>query len=439
MTDSGTKRLGGATVLGLVLYGFSGQLAWAVENQFFNTFMYDKISPDPRPISWMVAVTSIVSLLSTIFMGTLSDRFRSLHWGRRRLFLVAGYIAWGFVTMAFPFAALFRPVALGIAMAILFDSVMTFFGATANDAAFNAYVTDVTTVANRGRVLGGLEILKWIALLLTYGGAGFVVQAFGYFPFFYIIGGLVVVMGIAGIWLVREPALPPPPETGYWAQIAGNFRWKSLAANETLLMVLIGVLFWNLSFNIFFPYLLIYLQHFLKMDAMNSSILVAVSILVGGIAMGYPLGLVADRWGRKRLALASVAAEAAGLFLFSFSRSFPALVATGILWIMPMAAWSIATGAWAKDLFPDESRAQFQGYEILFRVTLTMIPGPLIGGWLASRYGIPTILDGKAGFIPTPLLFQVAAAGTILAALPIILARESKSTRRKPWTTKTPG
>jgi hypothetical protein len=39
----------------LILLGFAGQLAWAVENQYFNTFMYDKITPDPRPISWMVA------------------------------------------------------------------------------------------------------------------------------------------------------------------------------------------------------------------------------------------------------------------------------------------------------------------------------------------------------------------------------------------------
>jgi hypothetical protein len=76
------------------------------------------------------------------------------------------------------------------------------------------------------------------------------------------------------------------------------------------------------------------------------------------------------------VALLSVVAEFAGLFAFSFARSLPALAATGILWIIPMAAWSIATSAWEKDLFPEEGRAQFQGYEILFRVTLTMVPGP---------------------------------------------------------------
>jgi hypothetical protein len=44
--------------IALILLGFSGQLAWGVENQFFNTFVYDNILPDPRPISWMVAAMS---------------------------------------------------------------------------------------------------------------------------------------------------------------------------------------------------------------------------------------------------------------------------------------------------------------------------------------------------------------------------------------------
>jgi MFS family permease len=99
---------------------------------------------------------------------------------------------------------------------------------------------------------------------------------------------------------------------------------------------------------------------------------------------------------------------------------------------MPMAAWSIATTAWEKDLFLEEKRDQFQGWEILFRVTIAMTLGPLLGGWLATRYGIPTVLDGKPGFIPTPILFQVAAAGTLLAAVPLLATARKRE--RKPAT-----
>src|SRR5512143_3389027 len=187
------SMLTGKIWVAIILLGFSGQLAWGVENQFFNTFVYDKITPDPRPISWMVAASAVAATLTTILMGTLSDRTRT-RWGRRRPFILVGYLAWGILTSAFPLAAFFRPVTLAIGMAILFDCVMTFFGSTANDAALNAYITDVTDTENRGRVIGVVEILTWVAILIVYGGAGMIIDLLGYYAFFYIIGGAVFVL-----------------------------------------------------------------------------------------------------------------------------------------------------------------------------------------------------------------------------------------------------
>lgn len=37
-----------AVMLALALVG---QIAWAVENSWFNTFVYDMITPDPRPVA----------------------------------------------------------------------------------------------------------------------------------------------------------------------------------------------------------------------------------------------------------------------------------------------------------------------------------------------------------------------------------------------------
>jgi MFS family permease len=419
----GANRLGAGNWTAVVLLGFSGQLAWAVENQFFNTFLYEKITPDPRPISWMVSITAVVALVTTILMGTLSDGART-RWGRRRPFMLVGYLLWGAFTAVYPLSAMARTVTAGVGMAILFDSIMSFWGSTANDAAFNAWMTDITTPANRGTVMGVSEILKWTALLLTYGGAGFLVAGIGYTGFFLAVGAIAILLGVPGALVAREPAVMPASREGYWRRIAGTFRWSSLRENRTLLAILVAVAVWNISFNVFFPYLMIYLQHYVRLPVEQSSVLIAVAILVGGIAAGYPLGLLADRWGRRPLALTAVVLETAGLLTFSFAKSFVGLLAAGILWVMPMAAWTIATNAWEKDLFPEDKRGQWQGWEILFRVTIAMTLGPLLGGWLATRYGIPTVLDGKPGFIPTPLLFQVAAAGTILAAIPLLFTRE---------------
>ncbi|MEW5869256.1 MAG: MFS transporter [Chloroflexota bacterium] len=407
---------------GLILLGFAGQLAWGVENQFFNTFMFDRIIPDPRPISWMVAASAVTATLTTILMGTLSDRSRG-RWGRRKPFILFGYLAWGIFTALFPSAAFFRPVALAIGAAILFDCVMTFFGSTANDAALNAYITDVTHLNNRGRVVAVIEILTWVAILIVYGGAGLIIQAWDYFTFFYLIGGLVFALGLVGGVLIQDAPVTTAPSGSYWGQIAESFRWQSLLANRDFFLVLLGISFWAVAQNIFFPYLIIYLQHYIQLETLSASLLIAVAILVGGILVSYPLGLLVDRWGRRRVALLAVAGEMLGLLLFSLARSFAALVITGILWLAPLTAWTIATGAWSKDLFPEDKRGQFAGYYLLFWVAIPMVLGPLTGGWLATRFGIPTVIDGQPGFIPTPVLFQAAALGTLLAALPLWRAR----------------
>jgi MFS family permease len=388
--------------------------------------MYDKITPDPRPISWMVAASAVTATLTTILMGTLSDRART-RWGRRRPFIIFGYLAWGILTALFPLAAFFRPVTLAIGMAILFDCVMTFFGSTANDASLNAYITDVTTTENRGRVMGVVEILTWVAILIVYGGAGIIIQRLGYYAFFYIIGGAVLVLGIIGSLFIHEAPITEKPAGTYWGQIADSLRWKNLMANRNFFLVLMGISLWAVAQNVFFPYLIIYLQHYIQLDTISSSITIAVCILVGGIALAYPLGLLIDRWGRKPVALLAVGAEVVGLLLFSLSRTLFPLIITGILWLMPMTAWTIATSTWSKDLFPEDKRGQFAGYYLFFWVMLPMILGPLTGGWLGSHFGIPTVINGQAGFIPTPIIFQVAGVATLLAAIPLAWAKDRKS------------
>jgi MFS family permease len=418
--------LSGRIWVALIVLGFAGQLAWGVENQFFNTFMYENITPDPRPISWMVAASAITATLTSILMGALSDRTRT-RWGRRRPFILLGYAAWGIFTAAYPSASFLHPLTLAIGMAILFDCVMTFFGSTANDATLNAYVTDITSTFNRGRVVGVMEILTWVALLIVYGGAGPIIDAWGYYAFFYLIGGIVLVMGLIGGVLIKEPPLPEKPTTSYWRQIADTFSGESLRKHRSFFLILLAMGLWGAAEQIFFPYLLIYLNHYLEVPTLQASLLIFLAILIGGILLSFPVGLLVDRWGRRPMALLAVLGEMVGLLLFSLARSFPALVVTGVLWLAPLTAWTIATGVWSKDLFPDEKRGQFAGYVILFTVAFTMVPGPLLGGWLSTRFGIPTVLNGQAGYIPTPIIFQVAGLLTLLAAIPLINIRRKES------------
>ena len=421
MTESSLPR---RIWIALILLGFSGQLAWGVENQFFNTFMYDKITPDPRPISWMVAASAITATLTSILMGALSDRLRT-RWGKRKPLIILGYLMWGIFTIAFPTAAFLHPVGLAVGMAILFDCIMTFFGSTANDASLNAYITDVTSNNNRGRVVGIMEIMTWIAILIVYGGAGLIIEAWGYYVFFYFIGGLVLLMGLIGGSLIKEVPDTSAPEGSFLGQFLDAFQWKTLRENSNLFLLLVAMAAYGIAENIFFPYLMIYLNHHLKLPTLQASLLIFIAILVGGIGLAYPFGLLTDKWGRKKVAMLALVIKMAGLVLFSFSVAFLPLTITGIMFLAGMSAWMISTGAWSKDLFPENKRGQFAGFVILFTVAFAMVPGPLIGSWLSTNFGTPIMINGQAGFIPSPVVFQVAGLATLVAAIPLFWVKDS--------------
>lgn len=413
----------------LMFLWLAGQLAWAIENQYYNTYLYDRITPNPQAVSWMVSITAVVSTLTTILMGTFSDRTRT-RWGKRRPFIFVGFIFWGVFTALFADAAYFKSVAMGVFMAILFDSIMTFFGATASDAAINAYIADVTTIENRGRVSGAMQVMGWIATLVVYGGAGFIIQAIDYTGFFYAVGAFALLMGLIFAPMLTEKKDESKPQGTFWGQIIDTFQIKNLLAQRDLFLLFIALTLFMIGINTFFSYLMIYLQHSVNLTITQSSILVGVAIIVGGVGFAVPLGILADKWGRRQVAVVSVLLESLGLICFSLSKSLVALTISGIIWLGAYTGWAVATGAWTKDLYPEEKRGQFAGLYILFNVAFTMIPGSLLGGWLSNRYGQSIIIDGSAGTVPPPLIFQVGAALVLLALIPLAIIRRREKNRQ---------
>ena len=209
----------------LAALAVTGHLAWAVENTWFGTFAYDRIRPDMSIVAIMTSVTAVVATLTTIFMGTLSDRSRS-KWGKRRPFIFLGYIFWGLMTVLFPLSALVRNTGLAVMLVVLIDSLMTFFGSTANDAAFNAWTAEIAPPSKRGKVEGVLQVCLFVAQIISYTLAGMLIDKFDYFIFFYILGGLVMIVGFLAARKLPEPELDSQDrsKTSFLADLRQLFR-----------------------------------------------------------------------------------------------------------------------------------------------------------------------------------------------------------------------
>ena len=170
----------------LILFGLIGQIAWSVENMYFNLFVFDTISPNLDAVTLMVQLSGIAATVTTLVAGTLSDKL-----GNRRKFISWGYLIWGVTVALFGFISteniqkLFslgeaKAITMALALVIVGDCVMTLFGSTVNDAAFNAWVTDNTEESFRGKVEGVLSVLPLIAMLIVAGGFGILVGFVGY-------------------------------------------------------------------------------------------------------------------------------------------------------------------------------------------------------------------------------------------------------------------
>jgi len=91
-----SKKLSKKNAFLIFFIGLAGQIAWAVENQYYNVFMYNAITPEPLWVSVMVATSAIMATITAIVMGSFSDIL-----GKRKPFLVYGFLFWTITTRFF--------------------------------------------------------------------------------------------------------------------------------------------------------------------------------------------------------------------------------------------------------------------------------------------------------------------------------------------------
>ena len=65
------NALGVRAWLALLVFGLIGQIAWVVENMYFNVFLYNTITGDTNMIATMGAASSIVATVTTLLIGAL--------------------------------------------------------------------------------------------------------------------------------------------------------------------------------------------------------------------------------------------------------------------------------------------------------------------------------------------------------------------------------
>ena len=438
-------KLGKRILFNLILFGFMGQVAWAVENVYFNTFLYNFICGTPKDISVMVACSAVAAVVTTFIMGTLSDKLN-----RRKVFICAGYILWGItvavfalisrenIARAFSISDEVKVVAATVSVVIIMDCVMTFMGSTANDAAFNAWVTDVTVPENRGTAEAVLATLPILATLIVTVGFGAGVSAVGYPACFIGLGIMVTLCGIIGLFSVKDSRSGVKEKSNYFQDLIYGFRPSVVRENSKLYLSLTAACMFNIAVQIFLPYLFIYLQHYLGFDFAKLQItplviVGALAALLGFIAVTVLLGKLIDRVGKTNFIFPSVVIFIVGLVAVYFAKKLWVFGLLALIMLVGYGLLMIVLNASVRDFTPEDKVGQFQGVRMIFYVLLPMVIGPAIGNktieLFAKNYDLGTMLNdyGEATLVPIPTIFLAAAAVSVLIFIPLIfLQRQNK-------------
>ena len=404
--------------LALVIFSLVGQIAWVVENMYLNVFVYKMFHASAEAISAMVAASAVAATVTTLLIGALSDKL-----GKRKLFICGGYVCWGISIISFGFirmdiiGALFpaaaSAAAVGVSLTIVMDCLMTFFGSSANDAAFNAWLTDSTDESNRGAAEGINAMMPLMAILVVFGGFMGLDQNLPetWTLIFCIIGGIVLVLGILGFALVEEPKMDTRGNENYFANIFYGFRPKVIGSNKTFYVTLLAYAIFGIAIQIFMPYLILYFSVSLGME--NYVLIFAPAIILAAVFTFF-YGKVYDRKGFRSSVIPAIALLMVGfVVLYLFQNTVLVFIGTLLMMCGYLAGMAVF-GAMLRDYTPAGKAGMFQGQRIVGQVLIPGIIGPAIGA--AVLKNAETIIndDGTTSFIPNGNIFLAALIAAVV-------------------------
>jgi len=432
----------------ICLFSFMGGIAWNIENMYFNTFLYNSVYANASEtamtgsmapttaISRMVALSAVAAVLTTFIMGTLSDKMRN-----RKFFISVGYILWGIVTALFGFItrdniasllgltdeALILTTTVWVVIAM--DIIMTFMGSTSNDAAFNAWLTDITTPKIRPTVETALTFVGFLSVAAVM-GVGSLVQSgmVSYQVFFGVLGLIVAACGVAGLFLVENPKYKVKENeasSSYWADLFYGFRPSVIKNNSRLYLALFAIGFSSISYQVFFPYLLVYLQYVVIPDngdnLITTSVIITAALVIVALVAGFVVLLKLSAKNKAFGLVPCTILMTVGLLLLSTSTDIRIILIGIVPTLVGNLVMGIQLNAAIKDFIPEGKAGLFQGIRMIFTVLLPMVIGPALGD-LACRNSAVTYTNeyGVETIVPSSSMFLYAAVVSVFVVIPLI-------------------
>lgn len=428
--------------LALVIFSLMGQIAWVIENMYLNVFIYKMFNASASQISLMVMASAITAAVTTLLIGALSDRLK-----KRKLFISMGYIFWGVSILSFAFVKLnfissfvantVQASSLAVSIVIFLDCLMTFFGSSANDASFNAWLTDCGTSKNRGKIEGINSMMPLVAIIAVFGGfmAFDLDKSESWTYIFLIIGIAVIFIGILGFVLIEDHIEECEQKYTWFESVIYSFRPSVIKKNNLLYIICIAMAIFGTSIQVFMPYLILYYEKSLGMS--NYVIVMVPAILIAAVVSVF-FGRLYDKKGFKFSVVISLLSLLIGYVILYLSPEFTKVFIGSLFMMIGYLTTNAVLTAMIRDLTPSDKTGMFQGIRIIAMVFIPGIIGPFIGMKVLQNAELVQNSDGTFSFLPNKNIFLAALIVALVFLMVLIFIFKKMSKIHRELKTFTP-
>jgi hypothetical protein len=238
----------------------------------------------------------------------------------------------------------------------------------------------------------------------------------GWTLIFSVIGAVVTLLGIAGFFLIEDHVVTREENKNFFGNIFYGFRPGVIRKNMSLYGTLILLALFNISIQIFMPYLILYYTESLGFE--NYVLIFAPAIALSALFTGL-YGKVYDRKGFTMAIIPTLALLTVGYVGLIFVRSMIPVFLFSLLMMCGFLGTGAMLGARVRDCTPEGKAGMFQGLRIIGQVLIPGVIGPAIGAWLLRNAETMVNTDGTTSFIPNESIFigALVAAGVVWLAL----------------------
>ena len=296
-------------------------------------FYAEHFGASPTMVGAIYSTVAICSLLSSPFWGALSDRI-----GRKGVLIAAQ------VACVFGFSLL----AAGSALWTVFVARAIEGLGGGGLGVTQAYVTDVTTPAQRARAFGLVGAMFGLGFLIGPAAAGVLVR-FGYHVPFAVAAALAALTVVLTMVLLPESkgAVKTAPTL---AEVRASLR------SPVLGRLILTQFAFAIAFTSWVTVFALYAERVFGFGPTQTANMFIVSAIVSIVVQAGMIGKLVDRFGEGRLAIAGLVCAACAYGGVGFVTTWPVLFAFVVLWSLSGALIRPALGALISDAAPADQR-----------------------------------------------------------------------------------